>query len=143
MSLFFKTNSESRSKESSVVGLDESMLLFQNQGLKLEKRRQQLLLKSDLVEKYVKQLKWITIFFLVFSTYIILNDSIGFSSAPFYVLHSFCTWQVKSQDCSYVHKLANALYGLEMTAGFLLSLQAASIYIVIDNPRSLKVESAV
>jgi hypothetical protein len=83
---------------------------------------------------YTRKLKWIAMFFLIFSTYIILNDSIGFSSAPFYVLHSFCTWQVPSEDCTHMNVLANGIYGVEMIGGFLMAIQASTIYIVVDHP---------
>jgi len=114
--------------------LDES-LISRTHSKGSERKRQKLIAKSDYIQKQSQKLRYIGLFYLVLSTYIILNDAIGMSSAPYYILHSLCVFQKENSECQQMQLLTSILYAVEMLGGFLLAFQASSMYMVVDHPK--------
>lgn len=70
---------------------------------------------------------------LGFALFIILNDCIGLSSAPFYLPNVGCNPIEPSWQCNKLKNLSQAIYIIEMIGGFSLSIQAIGLYYLIEN----------
>jgi hypothetical protein len=75
--------------------------------------------------------------------FIVLNDCIGFSSAPFYITHTSCIELVLTPKCNHLTRLANGLYSIELCAGLLLALQSFSIFFALDNLHKIQYVAAI
>lgn len=61
-------------------------------------------------------------FFIIFSTFILMNASIGASSAPFYDKYTECSKYELTDDCRELMKYTSALYGFEVIGSLVLSI---------------------
>ena len=64
----------------------------------------------------------ISLFYVFFSTFILLNASIGASSAPFYDKYTECSKYELTSECEELMKYTSALYGFEVIGSILLSI---------------------
>ena len=64
----------------------------------------------------------ISLFYIFLSVFMILNASIGASSAPFYDKYTDCDKYELSSDCEELMKYTSALYGFEVVGSLLLSI---------------------
>ena len=80
-----------------------------------------------------KNMKHFANIFLAFSLFIILNDCVGLSSAPFYSTHVKCKLMEPTIDCQALKTLASGTYLSEMVGGFFLVMQSILIYYFNDN----------
>ena len=78
--------------------------------------------EDEKFEKYRLKLKGISLFFVFFSVFILLNASIGASSAPFYDKYTECSKYALTDDCKELMKYTSALYGFEVIGSILLSI---------------------
>lgn len=81
---------------------------------------QRLMAEDEKFEKYRFKLKAISLFFVIFSVFILANASIGASSAPFYDKYTDCNRYDLSQECKQLMKYTGALYGFEVTGAIIL-----------------------
>ena len=100
--------------------------------MKLKRREEEFSLRQRL-KAIRKNIKNSALFFLGFSLFIILNDCVGLSSAPFYSTHVRCKLAEPSDECQTLMTLAKVIYLSEMVAGFMLSVQSILLYYVNDN----------
>ena len=100
--------------------------------LKQKRRAEEFNLRQRL-KAIRKNIKNSALFFLAFSLFIILNDCVGLSSAPFYSTHVHCKLVEPSAECQTLRTLAKVIYLSEMVAGFMLSVQSILLYYVNDN----------
>lgn len=61
-------------------------------------------------------------FFIILSTFIIVNASIGASSAPFYDKYTECSKYELTDECQELMKYTSALYGFEVIGSIILSV---------------------
>jgi len=108
------------------------MHLLDMVGVDTKKRQEELKLKSQL-NLAILRLRRIGLLLLAFSLFIILNDCIGLSSAPFYLPRVKCNVLEPNTACDRLKKLAHGLYLTEMAGGFVLAAQASSVYYFVDN----------
>ena len=73
-------------------------------------------------DKYRLKLKVVSMFFISFSVFILLNACIGASSAPFYDKYTECSKFELSDDCKELMKYTGALYGFEVIGAIFLSI---------------------
>lgn len=81
---------------------------------------------------YLKKLKLVGYFYLAFSTFIILNSVIGFSSAPFYLPLANCNKIQPTQKCEKLETYSKVLYSIELICGLVLMFQGLLIMRIID-----------
>ena len=96
-------SSSSRLSQSSQGSRRESSFL-QNAAARSSFRREKLLEQQMLAEDerfagYRSKLKCISLFFVILSVFILLNASIGASSAPFYDKYTECNRYDLSEEC--------------------------------------------
>lgn len=48
-----------------------------------------------------------------------------------------------TSKCAHIKKLAHGIYVVEMIGGFLLAVQASSVYIIVDHPREPRLAKCV
>ena len=65
-------------------------------------------------------MKSISLFFVFFSCFILINASIGASSAPFYDKYTECSKYELSPDCKKLKSYTSALYGFEVVGSLVL-----------------------
>ena len=63
-----------------------------------------------------------SLFFISFSVFILLNACIGASSAPFYDKLTECSKYELTQDCKELMKYTSALYSFELIGSIILSV---------------------
>lgn len=78
--------------------------------------------EDEKFNKYRLKLKAISLFYVFFSTFILLNASIGASSAPFYDKYTECSKYELTDECEELMKYTSALYGFEVIGSILLSI---------------------
>ena len=76
--------------------------------------------EDEKFEKYRLKLKAISLFFVVLSVFILLNASIGASSAPFYDKNTDCSRYELTSHCEELMKFTDALYGFEVIGSIFL-----------------------
>jgi len=81
----------------------------------------------------MKHFHYFANFYLVFSLFVILNDCVGLSSAPFYSSHVTCKLADPTPECITLRTLAKVIYYSEMLAGFMLAVQSILLYYFNDN----------
>lgn len=91
---------------------------FKNQQIK----EARLIAEDEKFAKYKFKLKAVSLFFVIFSVFILLNASIGASSAPFYDKNTNCSKFELTEQCKELLKYTSALYGFEVTASIILSV---------------------
>lgn len=64
----------------------------------------------------------ISLYYVFLGTFVILNASIGASSAPFYDKYTECSKFELTSDCEQLMKYTSALYGFEVIGSILLSI---------------------
>ena len=84
------------------------------------KKEARLMAEDEKYDKYRLKLKTISLFFISFSVFILINSCIGASSAPFYDKYTECNKYELSQDCHELMKYTSALYGFEVIGSILL-----------------------
>ena len=80
-----------------------------------------------------RNLKHIAHIYLAFSIFLVLNDCVGLSSAPFYISSVQCNLMEPSPECKTLKNLASGAYISEMIGAFFLAFQTTLIYYFIDN----------
>lgn len=85
-------------------------------------REARLQAEDEKFNKYRLKLKVISLFYVFFSTFILLNASIGASSAPFYDKYTECSKYELTSECEELMKYTSALYGFEVIGSILLSI---------------------
>jgi hypothetical protein len=83
-------------------------------------RDARLMAEDEKFDKYRLKLKVISLFFVVFSVFILVNASIGASSAPFYEKYTDCSKLDLTSECKELLKYTSALYGFEVCGSILL-----------------------
>lgn len=78
--------------------------------------------EDEKFEKYRLKLKAVSLFFVFFSVFILLNASIGASSAPFYDKNTDCSVYELTDHCQQLMKYTSALYGFEILGSVILVL---------------------
>ena len=76
--------------------------------------------EDEKFDKFRLKLKAISLFFVFFSVFILLNAAIGASSAPFYDKYTDCDKYSLSDDCEQLMRYTSALYGFELVGSILL-----------------------
>jgi len=76
--------------------------------------------EDEKFDKYKLKLKAISLFFVAFSVFILVNASIGASSAPFYDKFTDCSKYELTDECKELLKYTSALYGFEVIGSILL-----------------------
>ena len=64
----------------------------------------------------------ISLFFVFLSVFILINASIGASSAPFYDKYTECSKYELTDGCQELKKYTSALYGFEVVGSILLTI---------------------
>lgn len=85
-------------------------------------RNAKLMAEDEKFQKYKLKLKAVSLFFVFFSVFILLNASIGASSAPFYDKYTDCTKFELTSKCEQLMKYTSALYGFEILGSVILVL---------------------
>ena len=67
-------------------------------------------------------MKTISLFYVALSVFVLLNASIGASSAPFYDKYTECSKYELTSDCKELMKFTSALYGFEVIGSILLTI---------------------
>lgn len=83
-------------------------------------RDARLMAEDEKFDKYRAKLKAVSLFFVFFSVFILLNASIGASSAPFYDKYTDCTKYELTEKCEELMKYTSALYGFEFIGSVVL-----------------------
>lgn len=78
--------------------------------------------EDEKFDKYRLKLKALSLFFIAFSTFILMNAAIGASSAPFYDKYTECNKLSLTTNCKELMKYSNALYGFEVIGSIMLSV---------------------
>ena len=78
--------------------------------------------EDEKFDKYRLKLKVISLFYVFFSVFVLLNASIGASSAPFYDKYTECSKYELTGDCEELMKYTSALYGFEVIGSILLCI---------------------
>jgi len=81
-----------------------------------------LIAEDEKFAKYKVKLKAVSLFFVIFSVFILLNASIGASSAPFYDKDTTCSKYEPTEQCKELAGFTSALYCLEVTGSIILSV---------------------
>ena len=76
--------------------------------------------EDEKFNKYHLKLKSISLFFVFFSCFILINASIGASSAPFYDKYTECSKYEPTPDCKELKTYTSALYGFEVCGSLIL-----------------------
>ena len=76
--------------------------------------------EDEKFRKYYLKLKSISLFFVFFSCFILINASIGASSAPFYDKYTECSKYELTPDCKQLKTYTSALYGFEVCGSLIL-----------------------
>jgi len=90
-----------------------------------------------LFASYKSKLKAISLFFICFSLFILVNACIGASSAPFYDKHTSCNRFDLTEDCQELIKYADALYGFEVVGAILLVVHGLIGAILLEHIKSI------
>ena len=76
--------------------------------------------EDEKFDKYRLKLKSISLFFVFFSCFILINASIGASSAPFYDKYTECDKYELTKECKELKTYTSALYGFETVGSLVL-----------------------
>ena len=118
-----RSNSSRSGSEAGQGARNESFL--DNVNARSSFRRQKiqeerLMAEDEKFAKYRTKLKCISLFFVILSVFILLNASVGASSAPFYDKYTDCNRYDLTDDCKQLMKYTGALYGFEVTGSIIL-----------------------
>lgn len=105
--------------------------------LQSEERQKELEDKREL-GKFSKQLKYCGYFFIFFSSFLLLNACVGFSSAPFYLPKVDCNSFEPSEDCLALKSVTSAMYSVELAGALLMNVHGLLLIALLDHIRSLR-----
>ena len=105
--------------------------------LQSEERLKELEDKREL-GKFSKRLKCCGYFFIFFSTFLLLNACVGFSSAPFYLPKVDCNPFEPSEECLSLKTVTSAMYSVELAGALLMIVHGLLLIAILDHIRSLR-----
>jgi len=105
--------------------------------LQSEERLKELEEKREL-GKFSKRLKYCGYFFIFFSSFLLLNACVGFSSAPFYLPKVDCNSFEPSDDCLSLKNVTSAMYSVELAGALLMIVHGLLLIAILDHLRSIK-----
>lgn len=103
-----------------------------NQQSQLRQKESRILSTLDRVRQ---KLKVLSLYFVVFSVFILLNACIGFSSAPFYSPDTDCDLYHPSSECQTLEINTNILYAFELVFSIVLMVNGCLAVTLSDNLR--------
>jgi len=84
-------------------------------------KEERLKAEDEKFDKYRLKLKVISMFFVCLSVFVLINASIGASSAPFYDKYTECSKYQLTEDCKQLKTYTAALYGFEVIGSIILT----------------------
>ena len=88
--------------------------------------------------RYRTRIKPISLFFIVFSVFILLNACIGWSSSPFYDKYTECSAYDTSEDCEFLKHRVTALYFFEIFGSVVLVVHGLMGMVMIEYMQMLR-----
>jgi hypothetical protein len=88
------------------------------------------------LDKIRQRLKILSMYFVVFSVFILLNACIGYSSAPFYSPNSHCDLYNPTPECKTLTNNSQILYSFELCFSFVLVVNGCLAVSLSDNLRN-------
>ena len=89
--------------------------------------------------KYRRKIKPISLFFVVFSVYILVNACIGWSSSPFYDKQTECHIYDMSNDCEFLKNRVTGMYFIEGFGSILLVAHGLIGMTLVEYTRNLRI----
>ena len=90
------------------------------------------------LDKYKRKIKPISLFFVIFSVFILLNACIGWSSSPFYDKYTECTLYDITEECKSLRRKVTAIYVFEMIGSLFLVAHGLIGMILIEYMKQMR-----
>ena len=105
----------------------------------LTERKEKILKERSEVKKYALKLKCMSLFYVLFAIFILLNSCIGFSSSPYYSRYTDCNQYKNDPQCKSLRHRVDVMYACELLGSVLLVTHGLIGMILLENLKVIKI----